>query len=317
MSVSIQRAALIILTSILCAGAACEKKKSVVSTRTIPDRPVESEPIHAGKSGEQPLDLRAEIREDGILISIKNTPADTTIECTMSSIKIEPCHDGALIAKPAPGDYDFNVTAIRAGATISAANVKITILPSNAGGGADVVSLAQQPLAMIIDDPDFTNGMAIKRSQDLILKFRFITKPDCEAQVRCNYDSRTTAMWPLCDTPSSKTIAKGVMAAGLQFLTVQASCDTAVGPKLELFWYGVPDNYTPLMLQTVSDSNKRHIFTLIRAEDCPESMLTWKCASPGQDQFSPCEKGNVMDAPPSGFRIKAVCDSREGPAFSI
>jgi hypothetical protein len=314
---SIQRALLLIFTTILCIGAACERKKSVESTRTIPDRPVENEPISAGKSGEKPIDLQVELREDGILLSIKNIPERATINCTMSSIKIEPCHDGALIAKPAPGDYEINVVATESGATLSAAAVKITVLPSNAGGGADVVSLAQQPLAIIIDDVNFNNGMAVKRSQDLILKFRFINKPECEPQVRCNYDSRTTAMWPLCDTPTSKTIAKGVMAAGLQFLTVQASCEGVVGPKLELFWYGVPDNYEPLMLQTVSDTNKRHIFTLIRAEDCAESMLTWKCASPGQDQFTPCDKGNVMDAPPTGFRIKAVCDTREGPAFAI
>jgi len=314
---TIQRIFIAILVSILSAGAACEKKKSVESTRDLPDKPVENEPISVGKSSELPLDFQAILRDDGILLSIKNIPAEATLECTIADVNVDPCHDGALLSKPAPGDYEINVMAMRGGATLSAANVKVTILPGNAGGGADVVSLAQQPLSLIIDDPNFSNGMAIKRSQDLILKFRFINQPECEPQVRCNYDSRTTAMWPLCDSPTSKVITKDVMASGLQFLTVQASCEGLVGPKLELFWYGVPDKYEPLMLQSISDNKNRHIFTLVRAEDCPESMLTWKCAAPGTEEFTPCENGNVFDAPPKGFRIKAVCGPTEGPSFSI
>ena len=301
----------------LTVGAACERQKSVENARTLPDKPNENGPVTAGKSSDLPIDLKVELRDDGIFLNIKNIPADSALECSMSTIKVDPCHDGALIAKPAPGDYDINVTANKAGATISAASVKVTILPANAGGGADVVSLAQQPLGMIIDDVNFLNGMAIKRSEDLLIKFRFINKPECQPEVRCNYDSRTTAMWPLCDSPSSKTISKSVMAAGLQFLTIQATCPGVIGPKLELFWYGVPDNYEPLMIQKISDTTNRSVFTLIRSEDCPESMITWKCSEPNQQEFKSCEKGNVIEAPQKGFRIRAVCSSKDGPVYSI
>ena len=306
----------LIIATIL--SSACTRKRKETSQAQAPDKPVELTPINAGKSATPLLEISAMVRDDGLLLGVKNIPAGSTLECKIGETKVEPCHDGALLSRPPAGDHEIDVTARSGTSVLAADKVKITVLPSNSTTTVDDATLASMPLALVIDDSTFVNGMPIKRSAQFTAKFRFVRAPDCSVTVRCAYESEQSAMWPVCDTPSTKVIPKGLMAAGPQHLSVQASCPDKVGPKLTMFWYGVPDNYEALMLQGLKDTNKRMIFTLIRSEDCPTSQLKFECAGAAASAaFAACEKGNVLDNPPTGSRVRATCGEKTGPTLAV
>ena len=70
------------------------------------------------------------------------------------------------------------------------------------------------------------------------------------------------------------------------------------------------------MIHDIADDSGRHIFPLVRALDCPESMLSYECAAPSGD-FKICEKANVLDTPEKGARIRATCGDDIGPEYII
>jgi hypothetical protein len=298
----------------------CTRDRKSTSQASIPGKPIEEGPITASKSSTPLLEIRATVRDDGVLLGINNIPSGSTIECLVGGKPISPCHDGALIERPAPGDYSLEVLA-KSGTSVLAADSSIfTVLPNNSSTTVDQGTLATLPLALVLDDNDFVNGMPVDRSKSRTFKFKFVKAPDCKPVVRCGYELENPSMWPLCDTPDTKVIPAGRMAAGQQFLSVQASCPDQVGPVLKIFWYGVPADWEPLMLMRMEaeqDPSKRRTYVLWRNEDCPVSQLKFECSPPGATPtWTSCgDKGNVLDSPLPGSRIRATCGEKIGPAY--
>lgn len=310
--------ALAILVTAL-AQTACTTKKGGKRGDEIPAtpaHPVEDAPVEASRSKDGLLDVKAELRDDGLLLHVGMIPAGSTVECDMDLKPLVPCHDGALFARPAIGDHKINAVAIKGGRKVAfGESATFTVAPG--ASGADEPD-AKNPLTLAVADPGFRNGMTVPLNKSFVAPFKFVAAPGCDAKLKCSYDSRTSPFWTDCDAnAASFTINKDLLAAGLQYLSAQASCGDRLGPILTIFFYGVPEDYQPMMLRDVQDANGRHIANLVKADDCPESQQKFECAETADEKFGPCTNGNVVDAPAAGFRIRILCDGRPGPALSL
>jgi hypothetical protein len=305
----------------LCCWAAfgCEKwKKKSASDNDTPASPVDLTPIEAGKSQVGILTLKVLLRDDGILLQVGQIPAGSTLECDMDDQPLVPCHDGALFARPKEGDHKISAVALKDGAvTAIGESAPFTILPGT-GGINDPDNNPRNPLTVALDNPGFSNGMTVPMTQDFVAKFKYANKPTCQARMQCKYDSRSSPFWNDCDAGGeSFTVKKDIMAAGLQYLSVQATCGDQVGPILTLFWYGVPDGYKPMMLNAVQDGQGRHIVNLIKSDDCPESQQRFECAAKADGEWSLCENGNVIDNPAAGASVRLRCSDATGPVLTL
>jgi hypothetical protein len=267
------------------------------------------------------LSVSLDIRDDGILLHINGIPDGASLECLLNDAPLSPCHDGALLARPATGNYKIKVVARRDGGVVNLGETPTFSVNPSVGG--TVGSEVGVELVLEQSDPEFVNGMAIVRDQIKTFTFKLRNPAPCDSpQFRCRYDSRTSNFWTNCDSgKASYTLPKGVMALGLQYLSVQAACPLQVGPELTYFWYGVPSGYEPLMLASVKDSTSRYVLNLVKADDCPEGDQKFECAQPGQtDQWSLCqqtENANVFDNPQDGFRVRLACGDKKGPVFTF
>ncbi len=300
------------------AGCTRIHKKSE-ATPDIPTRPADEQPVTAQKSNVGILDIKVELRSDGMLLHVAALPNGSALECDLDDKPLVPCHDGALYARPADGDHKISAVALRDGATTAIGeSAPFSVLPGT-GGAFDPENNPRSPLNLALDDKDFANGMTVPMTKDFIAKFKFSAAPTCKATLKCQYDSRTSPFWVDCDkSGTSFTVAKDLVAMGLQYLAVQASCDGQIGPILTLFWWGVPDaTYQPLALSVIKDQKRRNIVNLIKSDDCPESMQKYECAAKAEDDFSLCDNGNVIDAPQAGFRVRLTCEGRQGPVLTF
>lgn len=286
----------------------------------VPQDPVSQEPITAQKSGVGLLDVKVELRDDGMLLHVGNVPAGSTLECHLDDKALVPCHDGALYARPTDGDHKISALAMKDGvATAIGESQPFTVL-AGTGGDVDPDNNPRNPLNLQIDDLAFANGAIVPMTKDFVLKFKFTKEPKCDQlEVRCQYDSRTSPFMVDCDEGGkSFTISKDLLALGLQYFTAQAFCAGEPGPALTVHWWGVPDEtYQPLALTVIKDSSERNIVNLIKADDCPESMQRFECAAAGSDEFALCANGNVIDQPEAGYRVRMTCEGRQGPALTL
>jgi hypothetical protein len=287
-----------------------EDKSDVPNTKKI-------ETIDAKKSKADILVVKATVRRDGIMLDISDLPKDSILECDLNNKPLTPCHDGALFALPDPGEYSITAVAtVKSKIAALGSSKKFIILPADGiGGNQD----EKNPLNLVLDDSNFKQNMAWRNDQDFTVRWKFFKKPICQPVVKCRYPSKQSPFWITCSEDGrSFTFPKETMATGLQFLTVQASCDNIRGPELNLQWYGVPVSYEPLMIQDASDSNDRHILNLIKSDDCSSyDELRFVCSRTTGEDFKACENGNVVDNPQPGFRIRATCGSKIGPPISF
>jgi hypothetical protein len=279
--------------------------------------PVSDEPIAVSKSDKGLLDVQVTIRDDGMLLNITNIPAGATLECDLDDKPLVPCHDGAFFLRPDIGDHVINAIALKDGSMVSVGESKIfTVTPMSQG---EIDSPERGSLALMLDLPTFTNGTTLPISTDFKAKFKFAEKSqpkNCTPVLRCKYDSRTSQFWTSCDQNTmSYTVGKDIMAMGIQYLSMQATCSDQVGPVLTIFWYGVPDNYKPLMLQAVKDQAGKAIVTLVRDSDCPEGQQVFECSPDAASPFLKCETGNAIADSKKGARVRLHCDNQTGPEF--
>lgn len=268
------------------------------------------------------LDVKVELRDDGMMIHVGNVPAGSTLQCHLDDKPMSACKDGSLYARPAEGDHKVTATSIKDGVTTAIGESEpFQVLPGT-GGDVDAENNPRNPLNLQVDDVTFANGATVPMTKDFVAKFKFTKAPSCEAgklQVRCQYDSRTSPFWVDCDEGgNSFTISKDLLAMGLQYLAVVASCGDEPGPILTLFWWGVPDeSYQPLQLSEIKDDAGRHILSLVRDDDCPESLQAFECAPAGTEEFARCANGNVVDNPDAGYQVRMTCEGRQGPVLSL
>jgi hypothetical protein len=316
--------ALIYATALgLAGGCMKNRKQDTEDTPDVSQRPVEAEPISAQSSNVGILDLKVELRDDGLLLHVGNLPAGAILECHLDDKPMSACHDGALYARPVEGDHKISAIATKDGVTVAIGESQpFTILPGT-GGELDPDNNPRHPLNLQIDDIGFANGATVPMNKDFVAKFKFTKQPGCEAQLRCQYDSRTSSFWVDCDEGGkSFTIPKDTLAMGLQYLGVYAQCPgEEPGPILTMFWWGVPDEtYEPLQLTEIKDNAGRHIVSLVRADDCPESLQAYECMVPSAtfgEEWARCANGNVIDDPAAGQQVRMSCEGRQGPALKL
>jgi hypothetical protein len=307
--------------AVLATACVKEKKKDEEQEVKTPERPVVETPVAAAKSERGILEVSAQVRDDGVALTIDKVPTGAKLECELDGKPLSECHDGALFARPAVGDHKVEVTALKNGEIVAVgASRPFTITPADAGG--EDSQDRKHPLTMTLDQKStatFTNGAAVGITKDFTLFFRFAAEPTkCKKApvVSCSFGAKTSAFWTECDTGGrSYTVSKDSLAYGLQYLSVRAQCDGDVGPALTLFWYGVPENYKPLMLRAVADGKGRSVVNLVKADDCAESEQKFFCAPANSDEWAQCPDGNVFDNPGVGSQVRLACGDERGPVL--
>lgn len=266
-------------------------------------------------TGEGIINIDLTERDKQMVATITNIPPDAEITCTLNDEPLPDCKDQMSFNYNETGDYVFAITAKRNGETVGYGESRF----QNGQIAADLNAArnevnAKHPLALAIDDPNFSNGSAIKVGTSVTIKFKHRNDPQCTPEYQCSYDSRTNMVWRACDNKTSETIPKGLMARGLQYLSVQAHCGDTVGPVMQVFWYGVDQDYVPLALNTfLMGKNKSRTFLLSKANDCPEGLLKFECSASAREAFRVCK--NKQPTINAGFRIRAVCNGTPGPTF--
>jgi hypothetical protein len=280
-------------------------------------QPVSQEPIQAGKSIGDLMQLEAEIRDDGILLTVLGQPAGSTLECHLNEEILTPCHDGALFAFPQPGEYSISATAIKDSKVVAVGDSNnFVIVPSQ--GAGETQTGDEFPLNLVVDDAAFKDYMAWNLKKDFKVSWKFFKEPNCDAKLLCRYGGRQNPFWVQCDDKGfSFGIKKEDLASGLQELSVQASCGERRGPELTMYWYGVPEDYKPLMITPITDNQERFIFNLVKSNDCPNDDLGFQCSQTTGEDFAACENANVIDNPTPGFRVRASCKGKFGPEVTF
>jgi hypothetical protein len=309
----------VVAVAVALTGCIKGKRNNIEQETEAPVSPVSDEPITVTKSEKGLLDVTVTIRDDGMLLNVKNIPEGATLECDLDDKPLVPCHDGAFFLRPAAGDHIVAAVALKDGSLVSVGESRVfTVSPV----AQDAIDNAEQgSLVLMLDDAGFTNAAPLPVNADFKAKFKYVSAnqpKDCKPQLRCKYDSRTSQFWTSCDLNSSSyTVSKDLMAIGLQYLSVQATCADRVGPIFTMFWYGVPESYKPMMLQAVRDQSGRAFVSLIRDADCPEGQQIFECAADATAPFVKCETGNSIAAPQKGYRVRLQCDSQTGPEYTF
>lgn len=315
---SLSIAAACTLSIALVSGCVRNKGKTPEPSAELPAYPVDGSPVAAKKSQLGILKIKVDLRSDGLLLNISGVPANATLECDLDDQPLIPCHDGALFARPADGPHKISAIALIDAQMVAVGeSAEFTILPGT-GGAIDATDQARNNLTLTMADANFVDGAAVPVTKDFVANFKFVQAPQCQPTLRCKYDSRTSAFWTDCDeNKTSFTIPQALLASGLQYLSAQATCGDQIGPILTVFFYGVPDNYEPLMLQALKDSTGQYFASLVKADDCPISQQTFQCAESSTDEFELCTNANVLKDPPAGYRMRLVCDGRTGPTLTF
>ena len=290
-----------------------------------------------GRNGDSTLlKIYLDLNDSGLTIRIYNIPSEAELFCEIDDRAAAPCRHGDRFARPAPGEHMVTATARRNGKILDSAIAKFTV-GSDADGAHENTTIGSgdrvHPLALTAltsTSPqsstlqNFTNGSAIHISRTFTVNFAFPQTPPCEnPQIRCAMDS-SSGIWSLCDTKQRRrVIPPALLANGSQSLYAQASCGDLSGPLLHVQWYGVPDNYQPLMAQVDRDESEQRLISLVREPDCAASgviALMWECrVKQSVSSWEACASGgrlasnlvNRYDA------VRGVCGTLRGPPSII
>ncbi len=305
----------------LVGGCMKNRKGEAEDGPEVAQTPGEAETISAQSSNIGVLAIKVDLRDNGIELHVGNVPPGSILACHLDDKPMSACGDGQLYVRPADGDHKISAVAIKDGIATALGESDVFSIQAGTGGEVDVDNNPRNPLNLQIDDITFANGATVPMNKDFVAKFKFTKPPTCAVpvEVRCQYDSYSSAFWVDCDEGNASfTISKDLLAMGLQSLEVVASCAGEPGPVLAMFWWGVPDeSYLPLQLTEIKDNAGRHILNLVRADDCPEALQTFECAAAGTEEYARCANGNVVDNPEAGFQVRMTCEGRQGPVFKL
>lgn len=308
-----------LISASLCVLTACTQKKNAASkdgagqTRT----PNSGQAVAPRSSTEGLLDVAVKLREDGLLLAIKNAPKGSAFECEIGNQPLSPCHDGAILPKPLQdGDYSILVDAMIEGRRVATgASQTFTITRGSLGTTTDDPN---HPLALRFTETRLRFGMTAPKAKDFVLSFALVRPLACaQPTFRCRLDTPISPFWTVCDqSGKSFTIKSALIAFGPQDVGIQASCGENVGPVLNLRWYGVPDDYQEMQLQDLTDGQGRHLVELMRDIDCPREKRRYECSS-RDENFTLCANANQLTYPASDFKIRMNCEGRIGPTLVL
>lgn len=277
--------------------------------------------VEANSSGLTGIRAQVIVTNRGVKIEVHNAPNAAQLVCIIDDQKPAACKNGDVFQLPVAGDHVLTVNAISDGNVIDSAVVKFTV-------GADLRDTEiygsddkQHSLALAIKNPDFENGKPISVSTGFTVEFEFINTPPCTSPVlRCAMDSQSS-MWSLCSSNGMKrNIYPTLMARGSQIMYARASCDDFTGPALPVQWYGVPEDYLPLMIDLEHVATDKAVVALIREPDCPGNRITFQCSrNPLTEPWASCAPSGVLFT--SELRsysfVRGICGDQVGPSLSL
>ncbi len=267
------------------------------------------------------MKIYIDLDDTGLTVRIYNSPINSEIFCKIDDHDPSPCAHGDRFDRPSSGEHRMTVTARNNDKTVDSAIAKFTIVPGSNENQTIGSGDHAHPLALKVANQDFANGQPIPVSRAFTVNFSFAQTPPCENPVlRCAMDS-VSNIWSLCDTRERRRVIPAhLMANGSQTLYAQASCGDFSGPLLRVQWYGVPDNYTPLMPQVERDESDGRLVSLAREPDCPANAVIWECRASGTSStWESCASGNRIDATTVNRydALRAVCGSQRGPSITL
>lgn len=297
------------------AGAACKKPR--------PHTASESNPI---LTGNHPISIDISSEGSKFKITVSDLPPNTQdVFCHVNDTQEVSCRYGVEMNNLADGEYRIYVRVVTADGTIN----EMRDFVVNQGVWKDKASASdpqvkpvsnqdvQFKLSLIGESAKFENYAAIPKSKPLNFEFQLETNQSCTVKYMC---SQGQDIWFQCDIQNRPRfdIDPREIREGFQKASIKATCDAEklTSNVIDLFWFGVSDNYQPLMLSRRL-VNKVANYYLMKQNDCTADIL-FECREPGETAFKSCE--NVRTNPPSGFQIRALCGTGSqqivGPTFS-
>jgi hypothetical protein len=287
----------------------CESKDEGKGKKA--DRPVQ---INPNQDSEKIVHVDVDTSKNEPRVEIGKIPEGGQLSCELNGEELKTCENGMKIDRPKDGDYQLIVRVKKDDQLLSYGEVRFRVGSVTPTTETSFVDDRKDPLYVSIDDVPFINGSAVTVDNDLAVKLKFPNDPKCQASLRCRLDNVSAAFSPLC-TDSSLLVKKDMLAFGLQYGVVQAQCGEKFGPKLVLYWYGVPKGYENLQVAAIKVGGDSRLVKLVKANDCPEDLLQFECATSATGSFSKC--ANIVAKSSSAIRIRAVCAQAKGPELNI
>jgi len=262
------------------------------------------------------LEVTAEIDKSNATISISKIPGNTNLKCELDHKELDKCHDGMVLKNLKDGEYLLHVIASMQDKTLSVGEVYFTI------GAKESVNVERVASELELDiGSGFNLGGPFRHDLDVKVPFKLLKKNSCNPKFECSYGDKDAAFWRDCSANDHHIIKGAIGAKGLQYLSVRASCPDKLGPVLSVHWYGVDDRYfkggspQELTLDFIHNRGEdKYIFHLMKANDCPENLLKLECKT-GSSDYATCT--HIHEKPPADFKIRAVCESKKGPALGM
>jgi hypothetical protein len=162
---------------------------------------------------------------------------------------------------------------------------------------------------------NWRNGQTVNEGSELELTFAVPNDPRCEGGI--TFEHRFDKPSGTVPVVNVKDVVKVTAVSGRQSHVVQASCGDVRGKPVEVYWYGVPADYQPLMLKIVKAD--AYGIGLAKEDDCPLGLLQIECAS-GEAEFKAeaCKlRGNIIPITLTGAKVRGRCGSTAGPATTL
>jgi|GEM_PF-1666550 len=291
------------------ASWSCEKSEETKKSKS--GRPVQ---INPNEDSEKIVHVDVDTTQNEPRVEIGKVPEGGQLSCELNGEILKSCENGMKIDRPKDGDYQLIVRVKKDDQILSYGEARFRIGSSTSTNEIGFVDDRKDPLYVAIDDAPFINGSAVSVDADLLVKLKFPNDPKCQASLRCRIDTVNSSFTPLCANNTFQ-VKREMLAFGLQYGVVQAQCGEKFGPKLVLYWYGVPKGYENLQLAATKVGGESKIVKLIKANDCPEDLLQFECASSATGTFSRCS--NVIAKGSVTTRVRATCAQANGPELNI
>lgn len=254
--------------------------------------------------GVQSLSVALEKAFEGYHLKLGTLPPQSRLECKLDEKPVTPCHDDAVFTFEEERPYHLTVSAF-------------DDLGKFAEGSAALVYSKDRPaasvdtLAIQLKGDSWRNGQTAVEGTDLEFKLSLPNDPRCDTSI--TYEHRYDKMVGTIPVVNGQVNAKAKVVSGKQAHVIQARCGDVRGTPFEIYWYGVPADYKPLMLKMVKAD--AYAVSLVKDDDCPAGLLQLECAAGASTEFKveSCKlRGSTLPLAAAGTKVRARCGASTG-----